>query len=230
VEDPTLACPFGMGLMVDVTVDDGNGGMDMGSITVDVTDYTIDAACQGGMPPCNSPTMATILAGQAVDFNLTATGINGTYTANITYSCMNLPAQTTCTFTPSNMVPNAPPGGVVTMLRIQTTAPSFAQLHAPSSPSRPAGPPFLALFLTVPGLGLFGLVLAGGRGKRRSLGTLCLLAIVLLMAGVLVGCSSGDFFDELASPGTPTGSHAVTIQAQGTGTLQRTVMITVVVQ
>jgi hypothetical protein len=83
----------------------------------------------------------------------------------------------------------------------------------------------------VPGLGLFGLVLAGGRGKRRSLGTLCLLAIVLLMAGVLVGCGSGgDFFTGLGNPGTPTGSHAITIQAQGTGTLQRTVMITVVVQ
>jgi len=229
VEDPTLACPFGMGLMVNVTVSDPSMATDMGSITVDVTDYSIAAACQGGMPPCNSATMATIAAGQAVDFNLTATGINGTYAANITYSCQNLPAFTTCTFTPSASVASAPTGGVVTMLRIQTTAPGFAQVHPPAAPV--SQPPYLALFLTLPGLGLFGLVLAGGRGKRRSLGMLVLLAMVLVMATVLVGCGSGgDFFTGLGSPGTPTGSHTVTVRAQGVGTLQRTVDVTVVVQ
>ncbi|MGH3864340.1 tandem-95 repeat protein, partial [Actinokineospora sp.] len=229
VEDPTLACPFGVGLSVDVTVDDGNGGMDMGNIVVDVTDYSIAANCTSGMPPCTSATMATITAGQAVDFDLTATGINGAYAANITYSCLNLPAQTTCSFSPSNMVANAPPGGVVTMLRIQTTAPGFAQLHAPSS--QPSQPPFLALFMTVPGLALFGLVLAGGRRKRRGLGTLCLLAIALVMATVLVGCGSGgDFFTSLGNPGTPAGSHTIMIRAQGAGTLERTVDLTVVVQ
>ncbi|MGH9777419.1 MAG: Ig-like domain-containing protein, partial [Candidatus Acidiferrales bacterium] len=230
VEDPTLTCPFGMGLMVNVTVSDPSMATDMGSITVDVTDYSLAAACQGGTPPCNSATMATISRGQAANFNLTAMGINGTYAANITYACMNLPAQTTCTFTPSASVANAPPGGVVTMLRIQTTAPAFAQLQGPADPQG-SQPPFLAVFLSVPGLALFGLVLAGGRGQRRSLGSVCLLAIVLLMAGVLVGCGSGgDFFSGLGNQGTPVGSHAITINAQGTGTLSHSVNLTVVVQ
>ncbi|MGH3861834.1 Ig-like domain-containing protein, partial [Actinokineospora sp.] len=225
---PTLTCPIGINT-VNLTVDDGNSGADNDSIDVTITDYMVAAQCQGGTPPCNSATMATLSAGQAVNFDLTATGVNGTYNAGITFSCQGLPARTTCTFTPSNSIPNAPPGGSTITLRIQTTAPIVAQLGAPHE-QRSSPPPIYALWMGVPGLALFGVVLAGRRRKHRTLGTLCLLAVVLVMGGMLAGCGGGGDVAPTFRPGTPTGSHSITVRAAGSGTLEHTVNLTVVVQ
>jgi len=228
---PTLLCSIGPNT-VTLAVGDGQGPPATRSIEVVVADYTVEAACQGGMPPCNSPTMATISAGQSVEFVLTVTGVNDTYDANISFACQNLPALTTCTFTPGNSLPNAPKGGASIILKIQTTAPGIAQLHAPGNPQG-SQPPLLALWLGVPGLALFGMALAGGPRRRRGrrLGALCLLGVVLAMATLLAGCGAGgDFFTGFGSPGTPTGSHSVTINATGVGTLERSVNLTVVVQ
>jgi hypothetical protein len=176
--------------------------------------------------------MATINDGQFVDFALTATGLNGTYSSNISVACQNLPALTTCSFTPGNSFPNAPPGGSTITVRIQTTAAGLAQLEAPDGLPRSSPPPLLALWMGLPGLALVGLALAGGRTKRRGLGTLCLLLLVGMMGLMLAACGGGggDAVAPRLRPGTPPGTYSIGLRTTAAGTLEHSVNLTVVVQ
>lgn len=195
----------------------------------EAVDFTLAAACQGGNPPCNSPTMATITVGQSVSFNITGTPVpSAPYSNPITVTCVGLPARSTCTFNPSNTL-NLNAGAQTITMTINTTG-SSARLAPPFGERMDLT--VYAFWLGVPGLALFGLGLAGrGREKRRLVGFLALLGVLLVMSSLLVACGGGgmEMSPPTPNPGTPPGTHTVSVAATA-GTLQRSVNITVVVQ
>jgi apolipoprotein N-acyltransferase len=102
----------------------------------------------------------------------------------------------------------------------------MARLEAPTEGRRSA--PFYAVWLMLPGVAGFGLVFTAGAGaKRRRNGFLALLALALVMSTLLAGCGGGSEMD--LAPGTPTGTHNITVTAT-TGNVQRTASVTIVVQ
>jgi hypothetical protein len=198
-----------------------NGGVDTSPaqmFTITVNNYGITA----------NPATGTITAGQSFMTTLTATATTAAVNQSTTVSCGNLPSGMSCNFSPSatvNSIPLAP--GVPIMLTITSTPPSMARLQEPRRGERRAL--FHALWLLLPGVAGFGLVLtSGSRSSRaRRKGFLALVAVALVMSTLLAGCGGSDELDLV--PGTPSGSHNITITAAAGGA-QRTVNVTVVVQ
>jgi hypothetical protein len=159
---------------------------------------------------------ASVTAGSAATYVVTLSGTNG-YTGTVTFTCGNLPAGTTCTFSPSSVVAN---GSLpfTTTLTVSTTASSSASLLAPARPgsefSTKSGSTLLLASLS--GIGLFGMFLAGS-GRKRNVRILTGM-MVLLLFGTLAACSGTSSGGSKATTGTPAGSYVVTVTSTGTGT------------
>ncbi|HEY3975421.1 MAG TPA: VCBS repeat-containing protein [Candidatus Sulfotelmatobacter sp.] len=171
----------------------------------------------------------TVTAGSSATYNLTLVGTN-LYNGTITFACTGLPDKAACAFSPTSLVAqgNLP---LSTTLTISTTAATTA-LVEPVRPNPNAGAPtFLASSL---GLGVFGLLLAGGGKNRRKRQMAILLGIMLLVMMItLVGCDNGSSpITSTGTTGTPAGSYTVTVTSTGTGTSTPThaVNVTLVVQ
>ncbi|MBI2955755.1 MAG: hypothetical protein HYY26_00445, partial [Acidobacteria bacterium] len=208
-----------------------NGGDDTSAaqmFMITVNDFALTGNCTSGMPPCTGATTATINAGQSVNFDINATAMQSAVMQTVNFSCANLPFGAACNFTPASLT-NVPTTGTTVMLTVTTTAPSAASFLGQGAP-RPASPaPLYAFWLSIPGLAAFGLVLAGRSNHKRGVAALCLLALLLVMAGLLGACGNALDIGEGGMPGTPTGTHPVTVTATA-GSSQRALDIMVTVQ
>ena len=121
------------------------------------------------------------------------------------------------------------------MMTITTTGAASARMVRPSVPGATPGslPGSTTMLASLGGLGLLGLVLAGGGPKARRRRTMILFgAIVLMTLGTLVGCDNENSTTTKTSTGTPAGAYAVTVTSTGTGTNAPThsLNVTLVVQ
>jgi hypothetical protein len=153
-------------------------------------------------------TSMTVAQGQ---FGLNSFAITtaGSYTGTVTFACSNLPANTSCSFSPSSLVVGG--AGVnsnTVSLNIVTGATNQASLVKPTN----SGPGYrMLLACLMPGAA--GIVLLGFGRKKRSrlpIGVL-LIGIVLLVAG-FSGCAS----NQPRAAVTPAGTYTVMVTATGT--------------
>ena len=167
-----------------------------------------------GFTAAATPTSLSTAVGGFVSSNVTVTPVNG-FNAYVTLSCSGLPINTTCTFTPVNVLAacttsatgaqTCTPGSSV--MQIQTQTPS------PVKNARNSEPGMTRYAFVLPLLfGLAGL----GAGKRRAWRNLALgmLAFAGLMG--MTACSQRYNYLNHGPPpnqGTPIGSYTVTIQA-----------------
>jgi subtilase family serine protease len=150
----------------------------------------------------------SVVPGGAVSVFISTSGIAG-FSGILGLSCSGLPAETSCSFSPTS-----PTAGSGTYLTITTTAPRTASLHQ-------GQPPLPGWWRTSTALLLGGVLLfTGARRKQRYwYVALSLLLASLLIAGV--GCggggssagSGGATQASTADPGTPTGTYTVTVTA-----------------
>lgn len=170
---------------------------------------------------------ATVTAGNSGSYNLSVTGSYG-YAGTVTFACAGLPAQAACAFTPASVVANGHLA-LPSTLTVTTTAAVAASVR----PARPTQPVFAsALWMSLGGLG-FGIMIVGGGKKRRSLGSLGIL--LLLMTFTLLGCGGSSASSTPVvggSSGTPAGSYTVTVTATGTGStaINHALNLTLIVQ
>lgn len=142
--------------------------------------YTIGTNVQG----------ATITAGQSATFTLTVRPSNH-YNGTVTFTCPSgLPALATCTFSPSSVTLDGLTPMTVQMT-ITTTAPT-ASLQMPAGmDENPHHRSSAMLLASLNGMGVFGMVLAGGFGKKRNRwGVLGILALAMCL--FLVGCGGSS--------------------------------------
>jgi hypothetical protein len=152
-----------------------------------------------------SPTSQSIYTGQATQ-SITVTLVSsGGWDRNVTLSCGQLPANTTCAFT--QVAITAANG--VSQLVIQTTAPSQATSNSSASNSRwprRAGTGLAALALIlIP----FGIPFRRRSSRLRRI--LSVLALAALLA-VMNGCGAPH-----DSGGTPAGVYKISIDATFSG-------------
>lgn len=142
--------------------------------------YTIGTNVQG----------ATITAGQSATFTLTITPSNH-YNGTVTFTCPSgLPALATCTFSPSSVTLDGLTPMTVQMT-ITTTAPT-ASLQMPAGmDENPHHRSSAMLLASLNGMGVFGMVLAGGFGKKRNRWDV-LGILALAMCLFLVGCGGSS--------------------------------------
>ena len=202
---------------------DGDGTLDVVTSDDDMSGVTVllnknDTGAQQTYTFTTQTPSATVTAGASATYDLTMAGRNG-YNGTITFSCPSgLPTGAACSFSPSSVVAH----GVTpfaTVLTITTTAAKSALAQSLHRNSNSGSPTCLAV---VSGLGLFGLVLSGGKkNSRRRMGIL-LGGMLLLMAVTLVGCDN----DSVSKVVTPPGSYVLTVTSTGTGTSAPTHSIT----
>ncbi len=212
--NPTLICPLGINTMNLTVTNNGVTLSAPSNVQIAVTDFTAST----------SPNSVTVRAGQAATYTVSIAPQFGPFSNAVSLTCSNLPALSSCTFSPSTVTPGG--STATSTLTIPTTAPS-AFLIPPLG--QKDGTPLYAFFLASPALTLFGMGLVGGKLRKGRLGFY--LSLVLL-AGFLVlhaACGGGGGGQPAPRPGTPTGTFTITITG-ASGSLQRSTTGTLVVQ
>ncbi len=130
----------------------------------------------------NGSSSATVLSGQTGTYNFTATPSGGTFASTVTFTCGNLPAQTTCSFVPPTIGATTT-GAQGVQLTIATTGP-----NPPVGANRRAGSrsPWLPLTLPVASLLLAGIV------RRKVVGRYAAIALCLTLAMTFISCGGGS--------------------------------------
>jgi Bacterial Ig-like domain (group 3) len=169
-----------------------------------------------GFTVAATPTTLSTAVGGFVTSVVTVTPVNG-FNAYVSLSCSGLPYDTTCTFTPVNVqascttsaagVQTCTPG--TSSMQIQTLAPS------PGPRAENAGGVGMGRYAFIfPALfGLAGL----GASKRRAWRNLALAMLAFAGAMGMTACSQRYNYLNHGPPGntgTPTGSYAITVDAQ----------------
>ncbi len=174
--------------------------------TLGVQDFTI----------APSPTTVSVTApGGSGTTTLTITPKGG-FNQALTYSCIGLPSEATCTFTSVSATTET--------LSIATTAPS-SQLD--KDPFGRHGSIFYAVLLP----GFLGLLISTGNRKRglRGARLLSLIAVLALFTLWTLACGGGS--SKPSNPGTPAGTRTLTVTAATTGgTLTHNATVTLTVQ
>ncbi len=178
-----------------------------------------------------SSSSETIKAGATATYTLTVSSVGGSFTPAVALSCSGLPAQTSCRFSPSTVVPGS--GQATVTLSISTAASEAELLPAHSSHNHA----ILAVWFQLQGMGLFGMVLAGSKSRSKKVRTLVLLALVIAGLLLMSGCAGGTGIGPQKVPGTTTttttttAATTYTITVTGTaGSLQHSMPVTLTVQ
>jgi hypothetical protein len=158
-----------------------------------------DASTVAGFTVAVTPTSLSTTVGGFVNTVVTVTPVNG-FNAYVSLSCSGLPVNTTCNFTPVNILASCTAGTCTPAtgsMQIQTQEPS----------------PLIAEFLFPVLLGLAGL----GTCKRGAWRNVVLG--MLAFAGALGITACSQRYDYLnhgppGNPGTPAGTYTVTVEAQ----------------
>jgi len=155
----------------------------------------------------------SLVAGQTATLSISTNSLNG-FTGHVQFSCANLPALATCTFSPSSLFVSSSGNSLTSILTIATTGPS-ASLLAPGKKDKIF---YTALWTLSPfACGVVLLVGAGRRSRARKLMAVC---VVLALAFAISSCggSSSPPPPPPKPPATPAGMTTVTVLATGTAT------------
>jgi trimeric autotransporter adhesin len=182
-------------------------GSNSGSTTVNVLpDFSLPASLNG----------VTVARGKTGTTALTITGQTG-YNSTLNFSsasCLGLPFESTCSFTPASVT-----GSGQTTITVTTTAPT-AMLLTPHS---------LEFWASTGGFSVVGIFLLGASPRRRRWARLfSLLVFAGLVAGI--GCGGGSSSSgPPPNPGTPLGTYTVIVNAS-TGPLSHSTSFVLTVQ
>jgi PKD domain-containing protein len=173
-----------------------------------------------------SPASASVTPGQAASYSLAFTPVGAAVGQQFSFSCENLPAGASCTFSPATAT--AQTSGVTTTVTVNTSTGAAAFLR-----KRKHGPFWLAMLLPV-----LPLLFVAGRDRRRRI---VVIFLALLICAALVSCGGGGSASTQNSPppnnstpptpsngATPSGTYTVLVHAQsGSQQSSTTVQLTV---
>jgi PKD repeat protein len=219
--------------VVEFNINSGNEVSNFNAGTPANTVYgLIERVDPSGVTPAGplsaSPAQSSVTGGQSTTFTLNFDPNGGAAGQTFTFSCANLPANSSCSFSPATLLAGGNP--LSTQLTI-TTAGASAQLALP----RKAW--MLALALPC-----FGIIFTFGDAepsRRRKRYLLVLLMLVCLLA--LFACSGASGSSSSPPPSSPTspptpgsstpsGTYKVVIHASASGGRQSSTAVTLNVQ
>ena len=149
------------------------------------------------------PSAAILRAGQSATITISITGLGG-FSSQVILSCGNLPANSTCAFSPPNVTAAA---SVVTSTLVFQTAGMASELLPAARPNSRGGGLLVALVsFSVVGIALMG---AGSR-KRHAMLAILITAVIVS----LVSCGGGGSNSSTPPvPTTPSGVTNITVVA-----------------
>jgi hypothetical protein len=143
-----------------------------------------------------TPASRTVYTGEAASYGITVTPGTG-FTLDVALTCSGVPANTTCTITPSTVTG----GSGTAVLVVQTTAPSqttTASLHH--------------IGRAVPLLAGLLLLFVPRRWRRMGSWLMCLFLLIVFASGAMTACGGSGSLQG----GTPAGSSVVTVTGTAT--------------
>jgi hypothetical protein len=180
-------------------------------------------------PLTAAPAQASIPAGQSATFTLNFTPNGAASGQNFTLACANLPANSSCSFSP----PAVQAGGPQNIQLTMTTTGASAQLSRP-------GVSAWALAFALPGFGV--MIILGGSGKDRRRKRLVLACLSLVLLIPLLSCSGAGGSSSSSQPpsnpaspptpgtATPSGTYTVVVHATSSGGAQSSTAVTLTIQ
>lgn len=201
---------------ITLIVNDGEDDSAPDTVQIDISDFGLST----------SPSNVTVSRGQTASYTVTVSPQFFAFSRAVSLSCSGLPAQTSCSLSPTTVTPGANP--VNATLTVSTTAPATV-LGPPFRP--PPGVLVYVVWLTLAGLTL-GLVTGLIRRwdqERLVLRYSVSLLLILLLGQVACGGGGGASVGPSPRPGTPIGTHNITVSGTS-GSLQRSTSATLTVQ
>jgi len=181
---------------------------------------TFTAAFDFSLTNVSSP--QSIPAGQTATYDLDVKPLGSNFPDSVTFSCSGLPGESTCSFSPAQIVSGK--GDTPVTFTITTTAPILASARPPNMPRLP----LYALWLPLPGLLLLFDPRELMRSRRKHLSVLFLL-VALAFAILMVACGGGaSSSGGSGQPGTNPGTYTVNVTAVS-GSLTRSTPVTLTV-
>jgi hypothetical protein len=170
----------------------------------------------------SSPNSDTVQPGSAANYTLTVSHIGGSFGNTVKLTCSGLPAQTSCSLSPSAVTPGA--SAASSTLTITSTA-TVSQV----APKASRGAPIYVVWIQLQTIGLFGVVVVASKSSRRKMRG-CVLAILLTMALLfMIGCAGGTGIGPTRQTGTTPGTYTITVTGSS-GNLQHSLPVTLIVQ
>ena len=194
--------------------DNAMSGSQTVSLTGSTPDFTLTAAMSA----------ATLNASGTATYALTVSPIGGSLSNAVSLSCSGLPANTTCSFSQSAVIPGAK-STPVTLTIATATASAEAVPALPPSPHRPVG----AVWIQFQGLGLFGMVVAGCSKRSKRLTIVMLIVLMVLGMMFMTGCAGGTGIAPAGQSANTAKSYTITVTGTS-GTLQHSLPLTLTVE
>lgn len=183
------------------------------------------AATVAGFTITATPTSLQVVAGTFASTVVTITPVNG-FNAYVSLSCSLLPINTTCNFSPTNVLAScvAGAGGQqtctpgVSTLQIQTLGPSGTQ--TPTARMKHTGGDLRAYAFALPLVfGLAGGLVGLGKDKHRRFSKAAV--VLFLFAGMMAMTACKERYNYLnhgptPNPGTPLGTYPITVNSIST--------------
>jgi hypothetical protein len=170
----------------------------------------------------SSPSSNTVKPGSAANYTLTVSHVGGSFGNAVKLTCSGMPAQTSCSLSPSAVTPAA--SSAPSTLTITSTA-TVSQV----APKASRGAPIYAVWIQLQTIGLFGVVVVASKSSSRKMRG-CVLAILLTMALLLMtGCAGGTGIGPTRQTGTTPGTYTITVTGSS-GNLQHALPVTLIVQ
>lgn len=216
-----------------------NGSCGVASSTLALGTHTVSAQHGGDAHSAVSVSLPVVQVVNAANFSLGTggpqsvnAGASAMYTITVApnpapfnfavtdFACSGLPTGAACSFSASSVTPGA--SSATTTLTITTTSRTLAMVRSEGRSQQFA----FAAWGSLGMLGFVGLAGVCGAGKRKRVGYLAGLA--LLVCGLVVSCGgSGGSGGPVPNPnGTPVGSYSVTVSAMGNGNIAQSVKVT----
>jgi hypothetical protein len=212
--NPKVTCPLGVNME---TLTASNGGatnsLPASTVQITVTGFTMSS----------SPSSASVSPGQSATYTLSVSPQNGAFTSAVLLACSNLPSRSACSFSPASVTPGS--GGATSKLTISTTAPS-AVFEVPFDVPPPYG---LWIGLIAACLLTLAFLRRSARGRAVALYLAAVLFVLTLALQVACGGGGGGTGGGPTNPGTPAGTHTITVTGTA-GSLTNSVPVTLTVQ
>jgi len=170
----------------------------------------------------SAPSSVTVKAGGTATYTLTVSPVGGSFGNAIQLACSGAPALTTCGLSASSVTPGA--NAATVTLTISTTGTS-----AEARPLIPGAQPVYAVWMQLQGLGLFGMLLAVSKQRRRKYSVLVVLVLLIAALLFMTGCAGGTGIAQTKQTGTTPGTYTITVTGTS-GNLQHSVPLTLIVQ
>jgi hypothetical protein len=199
---------------VTLTEVDPNTSNNSAMVSTTVVDFAISVA----------PASVTVTLGNSGSYTVTLMPVGGRFDNSIGLSCTSPPTGVTCVFQPAAPAPGA--AAITSAMTVRTTVGSSGA--APLGPPQAPPPIFIWLVFTA---ALLGWLMARRAPLLRGrLATLGVVLALLLMLGLQVACSSTtDTTPPVVIPGTPRGTHTITVRGNF-GSLEHNATTMLVVQ